>query len=96
MANKLSDVLQMISNTQIRDALLRFANLCGVTSDSTDDSALVTDVTGDVTGNVTGDLTGSVRAANTANIIAGGATARFRVYIGTITSGIEDGLIIRL
>lgn len=29
-------------------------------------------------------------------VIAGGATARFRVYIGTITSGIEDGLIIRL
>lgn len=58
MSNKLSDILLMIQNTQIRIALEKMMGLAGVSSTSVSGSAITSDVTGDVTGNVTGDVTG--------------------------------------
>lgn len=60
MANKLSDVLLMIQNTQIRIALEKMMGLCGVTSTSKTGDAIVTDLTGNVTGNLTGNVSGSI------------------------------------
>jgi hypothetical protein len=80
MANKLSDILLMIQNTQIRIALEKLAGLAGISMDSTDSSAIVSDVIGDVTGNVTGDVTGSATKLNVGSAPTNGVAA-----VGTLT-----------
>lgn len=99
MANKFSDLLLSIQNTQIRIALERMFAIIGVAK--TDYAGSVTvegDVTGDVTGaltgnvtgNVTGDVTGDVLAVDTATIVDSGADVANSVVtagslVGTLT-----------
>ncbi len=96
MANKLSDILLMVQNTQIRIALEKMMALAGVTPETTDASDIVQDVTGNLTGNVTGnvtgdvtgdvagDLTGDVLAVDTNTVVDSGATpAASTITVGT-------------
>ena len=71
MANKLSDILQMIHNTQIRTAIEKLAGLCGLTSGSVTGGSLTANLTGDVTGAVTGDVAGILTGSA---VIEGGTT----------------------
>lgn len=61
MANKFSDLLLSIHNTQIRTALERMFGIIGVAKgDYTGSCTLEVNLTGNVTGNITGDISGDV------------------------------------
>lgn len=108
MANKFSDVLQMIHNTQIRTAIEKMGGLCGLLPTSVQGTAgvLTSNLVGDVTGDVTGASTELVSGTAPVNAFAAvqtltssGALAAATHAVCTLTNdttNIEEGKIITI